>query len=137
MNIFFDVDYTILSMDGALRPHVVEVFQKLKEDGHDLYIWSGVGMRTEVVRRFKLGPYISNIYVKPLSDHISEMTRMGIDPFPDFCVDDHQEIIDALGGMRVRAFTFWREIEDHEMLKVYETIREFSQNNSKGTESTK
>ena len=36
MNIFFDVDYTILGLDDTLRPGTTETFQKLKDDSHDI-----------------------------------------------------------------------------------------------------
>ena len=42
MNIYFDVDYTLIAMDGSLRPGTTEVFESLLEDGHFIYIWSGV-----------------------------------------------------------------------------------------------
>ena len=51
MNIFFDVDYTILGLDDSLRPGTKETFRKLIDDGHSIYIWSGVGLRWEVVRK--------------------------------------------------------------------------------------
>ena len=43
MNIFFDVDYTILGLDNSLRPETKEVFQRLVDEGHLVYIWSGRG----------------------------------------------------------------------------------------------
>ncbi len=42
MNIFFDMDYTLLAVDGSLRPKVREVLQRLKDDGHQLYVWSAM-----------------------------------------------------------------------------------------------
>ena len=43
LNVFFDVDYTLIMADGRLRNHTEEVFVRLKEAGHGLYVWSGVG----------------------------------------------------------------------------------------------
>ena len=57
MNIFFDMDYTILSATGRLRPRVVETFNQLREDGHSLYIWSGIGVRVAEVRNLGLLPW--------------------------------------------------------------------------------
>ena len=37
MNIFFDVDETILGYDGSLRLLVSDVFQRLTEDGQRVY----------------------------------------------------------------------------------------------------
>ena len=45
MKIFFDVDYTILGLDDSLRPGTMETLQKIKDDGHEIYIWSGMGER--------------------------------------------------------------------------------------------
>ena len=64
MNIFFDVDYTILGLDDSLRPDTIETFQKLNDDGHKIYIWSGMGERWEVVRKHNLEPLIKGVYEK-------------------------------------------------------------------------
>ena len=43
MNIFFDVDQTLLHSEATewhLRPGVREVFESLKSMGHTLYIWT-------------------------------------------------------------------------------------------------
>ena len=69
MNIFFDVDYTILGLDNSLRPDTREVFQRLVDEGHLVYIWSGQGERWEVVRKFELESFVSGVYEKPLSDY--------------------------------------------------------------------
>ena len=52
LNIFFDVDYTILGLDNSLRPGTREVFQKMVDDGHHAHVWSGMGERWEVVATF-------------------------------------------------------------------------------------
>ena len=65
MKIFFDVDYTILGLDDSLRPGTTETFQKLIDDGHEIYIWSGMGERWEVIEKHGLGPYVSGVYEKP------------------------------------------------------------------------
>ena len=130
MNIFFDVDDTILCAGlGTLRPHVREVFQWLKDDGHNIYIWSGVGLRTAEVRRFGLEPFVSNIFVKPLADYRNEARRLGVQPYPDYCIDDHQGVIEAFGGFWVRDYPFPNE-NDTEMLRVYEAIQEFVRDNA-------
>ena len=51
MNIFFDVDYTILGLDNSLRPDTKETFQALLDEEHKIYIWSGMGERWEVFKR--------------------------------------------------------------------------------------
>ena len=59
MNIYFDCDYTILAMDGSLRPDTREVFDRLIDDGHQIFIWSGVGLRTSDMSRLDLDDMIS------------------------------------------------------------------------------
>ena len=54
LNVFFDVDGTLITWDNKMGPFVREVFQQIKDDGHDIYIWSGVGIRREVVDRHDL-----------------------------------------------------------------------------------
>ncbi len=43
MNVFFDVQGTLLTMEKAPRPRPREAFLTLKEGGHDLYVWSSSG----------------------------------------------------------------------------------------------
>ena len=74
VNIFFDVDNTIITWDVKLRPGVHEVFTRLREDGHTIYLWSGMGPRWEVVQRFDLHEHV---------------------------IDDHVEIIHAFTGSHV------------------------------------
>ena len=62
MKIFFDVDYTILRLDDSLRPGTMETLQKIKDDGHDIYIWSGLRERWEVLKKHNLETLISGLY---------------------------------------------------------------------------
>jgi hypothetical protein len=43
VNVFFDVQGTLLTMEEAPRPRAREAFLMLKEKGHDLYLWSSGG----------------------------------------------------------------------------------------------
>ena len=125
MNIYFDCDYTILAMDGSLRPGSMDVFQKLVCDGHHLYVWSGVGIRTSDMERLELTKYISGIFVKPLKDFIEGIQLQGIEPWPDFVVDDHREIVEAFGGIHIEPYYF-RSAEDGQMENLYQAILEYS-----------
>ena len=49
MKIFFDVDYTILGLDDSLRPGTMETLAQLKEEGNEIYIWSGMGERLSLI----------------------------------------------------------------------------------------
>lgn len=121
MNVFFDVDYTLIADDGSLRPHVHEVFGKIVEDGHNIYIWSGVGIRWEVVNRHDLGQYIQTCYLKPLSDYKETLTELGVDVLPEFVIDDHSGIVMALGGVVVKPY-YTRNPDDEEILRVYNEL---------------
>jgi predicted HAD superfamily phosphohydrolase YqeG len=133
MQLFFDMDYTLIAADGSLRPGATELFQKLKTDGHTLYIWSGMGVRREEVRRQNLEVYVDGVYRKPISEYVKEVHKMldrqEIPTMPDLVVDDHQEIVAALGGIVVHPF--WTE-DDTEMEEVYQIIRDYVANGYPG-----
>lgn len=125
MNIFFDVDDTLITWNVKLRPDVHDVFEQLRKDGHDVYLWSGYGPRWEVVRTFNLHDLILDCFWKPLYDHHRRLPELGVPFAPDFAVDDHAEIIEAFGGTVVfpagQPFT-----EDFEMRRVYDEITRFA-----------
>ncbi|MGE5596679.1 MAG: hypothetical protein ACM3S1_11680 [Hyphomicrobiales bacterium] len=125
MNIFFDVDDTLITWDVKLRPDVVEVFEQLRRDGHDLYLWSGYGPRWEVVRRFDLREHILDCFWKPLYDHHQRLVELGVPFIPDYVVDDHPDIVEAFGGTLVEPAgkLFF---EDREMRRAYDEITAFA-----------
>ncbi len=120
LNVFFDVDGTLISWDNKLRPYVHDVFRQIKDDGHEIYIWSGVGIRQEVVDRHDLQPFISGLYRKPLYD-FRERLHLFTPVTPDFIIDDYPEIVEELGGVMVRP-THWPATNDREMWRVYEVF---------------
>ena len=91
MNIFFDCDYTLITWDGRLRPGVTENLKKLKEDGHTIYVWSGVGIRWLEVRRHGLEEYVTDCFHKPLFDYERRLKEFGVNPRPDIIIDDYLE----------------------------------------------
>jgi hypothetical protein len=125
MNIFFDVDETILGYDGSLRPLVPEVFGRLVEAGHRIFVWSGVRtgdeIRTNVVEPYGLAAYVSDCFRKPLFDYQDQWRKTGIDVQPDFCVDDYPEIVAAFGGVLVFPYRYARE--DADMERVFAAIQ--------------
>jgi hypothetical protein len=122
MNIFFDVDFTLITWNYRLRPHVREVFEALREDGHAIYIWSGMGERWEVIEEFGLGELISGCFSKPLFDHIARLQELGVTVRPDFVIDDHEEPVSVFGGEVIEPPSVPLD-GDTEMLRIYETIR--------------
>ncbi len=118
MNIFFDMDYTIVGgVDGSLRPGTLEVFEELVGLGHDLYIWSGVGVRWGEVRRAGLEPFIKGVYCKPLSEFSEGLERFGIPVVPDFVIDDHLGIVRHFGGYRIKEY-ICSGTDDEEMYTI-------------------
>lgn len=126
MNVFFDVDDTLITFDVRLRPGVHEVFERLAGDGHQVYLWSGHGPRWEVVKRFELKNHILDCFWKPLFDHHARLEKLGVPFAPDFAVDDYQEIVDAFGGMLIRPPVHPLE-DDREMWRAYDEITAFQQ----------
>jgi hypothetical protein len=124
MNIFFDVDFTLVTWNYRLRPHVREVFQRLKEDGHTLYLWSGMGERWEVIENFGLHRWVTACFSKPLYDHVARLAELSVTVIPDFVVDDHEGPVLAFGGAIIQPPAMPLEA-DREMLRIYEAISDF------------
>jgi len=125
MHIFFDVDYTILGGDLSLRPGTREVFARLRDDGHLVYVWSGEGERWEVVRQHGLEELVSGVFAKPLHDYENRLVEFGIPVVPDFVIDDYPDIVRAFGGVRIPYYygrNYARGRVDDELDAVYEII---------------
>lgn len=121
MNIFFDLDYTIIAYDGSLRPRTRHTFERLAADGHDLYIWSGIGVRTAEVNALGLADLARGVFQKPVDRFEDSLTRYAIPVVPDVVVDDHKEVVIYFGGICVRPY-FWPDPNDKELEKVYQHI---------------
>ena len=88
LKIFFDVDYTMLAVDSSLRPGTREVFRRLVSDGHQVCVWSGVGIRTSELRKHDLMDLVSGVYRKPIQDYVAGLKKLGVPQWPDLVVDD-------------------------------------------------
>jgi hypothetical protein len=125
VNVFFDVDYTILGEDGSLRPHTVDVFTALHGLGHATYIWSGVGDRTSDVKRIRLDALVQGVHLKPLSDFEAGLRRLGIPVIPDFVVDDHPDVVEYFGGFCIKPYG-GRLRPDDELLVIPRLVSELA-----------
>jgi len=125
VNIFFDVDFTLITWDVKLRPGVHEVFERLRADGHTLYLWSGMGPRWEVVKRFGLHEHIVDCFWKPLYNHRERLMELGIPLMPDYVIDDHAEVVEAFVGTVIQPPSMPLDC-DKEMWRVYAEIQSFS-----------
>jgi FMN phosphatase YigB (HAD superfamily) len=125
MNIFFDVDETLLGYDGSLRPLVHQTFKILVEEGHRIYVWSGVRtaemVRAEVVQRHGLQSYVTDCFQKPRWDYLAQWQRSGVEVQPDFIVDDYPEIVQAFGGIQIKPYA-WAQ-PDADLERVYAAIK--------------
>jgi len=126
MKIFFDVDYTILGLDDSLRPGTKENFEKLISDGHEIYIWSGMGERWEVVEKHELRPMVSGVYEKPTHHFHERLEELKVPFLPEFVIDDYPEVVAAFGGVWVPPYFFKRNF-DEEMDRVYKIVCDFNQ----------
>ena len=121
VNIFFDCDYTIIAMNGGLRPGVRELFQRLTDDGHTLYVWSGMGIRWREVRRHNLEQFVTDCFHKPIFDYRKRMKTLSVTVEPDLVIDDYPDIVATLGGVRVKAYLYENQA-DLEMERIYPII---------------
>ncbi len=121
MKIFFDVDYTILGLDDSLRPGTLETLQKLKDEGNEIYIWSGMGERWDVVRKHNLEPLVNGVYEKPTHHFHERLAELNVPFEPEFVIDDYPEVVAAFGGVWVPPYFFKRAF-DQEMDRIYRIV---------------
>ena len=126
MNIYFDVDQTIIDSSNGLRPGVIELFSRLRGDGHTLYLWSGLGPRWEIVERYALGELVSGCFEKPLMQYERLLEPLGITVRPDYVVDDHPHLVHHFGGYTVKRY-LRADPADREMDHVYDVIHDAAQ----------
>jgi len=125
VNIFFDFDYTLVAKDGSLRPGVHGVLTRLKLESHSLFIWSGIGLRTDEAAEHGLTEFITGVFKKPIEDFERGLIDLGITVRPDAVVDDHVDIVRYFGGVLVRPY-FWPDQGDNEMDRVYRELQALS-----------
>ena len=121
MNVFFDIDYTIIGIDGSLRPGTAEVFEQLVDDGHHVYVWSGVGVRWPEVRAAGLEPFVRGVFQKPLFDFDAGLERYGVPVVPDFVIDDYPGIVHHFGGVCIKPYVT-RSSPDEELYAIRELL---------------
>ena len=101
LNVFFDVDYTLVMWDGSLRNHARHVFEQIREAGHTIYVWSGVGIRRWDMKRHDLDHMVEGYFVKPLWDYKLRLPDFNVTVMPDFVIDDHKGVVDDFGGYHI------------------------------------
>ncbi|MDA0271467.1 MAG: HAD hydrolase family protein [Chloroflexi bacterium] len=123
LNVFFDVDNTLIMWNGKLRNHTRDVFQSLKDAGHTIYVWSGVGIRRWDMKRHDLDGFVTDYFVKPLDDHHARLVTLGVPMTPDFVIDDHKTVVDAFGGYHIPDMA---APDDDHLLRVLDAINEMA-----------
>lgn len=123
LNVFFDVDHTLIMWNGSLRNHTEHVFHSLKEAGHTIYIWSGVGIRRWEMRKHWLDVYVTDYFIKPIEDHHRKLAILGVPLVPDYVIDDHKTVVDAFGGYHIPDIA---KADDEELLHVLADITRFA-----------
>ena len=81
-------------------------------------------MRTDDIERLGLSKFVSDIFVKPITEYEVGLKRFSVSPRPDFVIDDHREIVDAFGGVHIEPYYF-RSAEDGNMAELYKAIKDF------------
>jgi hypothetical protein len=104
MRVFFDVDLTILGQDGTLRPGTRDLFVLLIERGHQVFVWSGFGDRSDDLLRHDICDLVSGFYSKPLTGMAKGYEAWGLPFPPDFVVDDHPGPPSFMGGRNVSPY---------------------------------
>lgn len=117
MNIFFDVDLTVVSSGCDFRPHTREVLAALKAGGHRIYFWSmgGDEYTQRMVERYHLGDMVDGCFSKTDEPVI----------VPDFCVDDERHYVDTYGGHQVGRY-LTGSARDRDMLLVLQRIQDMT-----------
>jgi|TARA_B100000959_G_C14920391_1_gene599240 hypothetical protein len=126
LNFFIDVDYTLISANGALRPHAQTLFNRLTDAGHAMYIWSGVGIRKYEMTRHKIDPMVTDYFEKPTADYRAAVERAALPIAPDLVVDDHEEIVHEFGGVVVRPY-FFADDSDKELVNVADALLDYAE----------
>jgi hypothetical protein len=119
MDLFFDMDNTLIGDRGQLRPLVSETLHQLHDDGHAIYVWSGVGIRWKEVQMHRLERIVRDCYHKPLDESAQHATPHA----PDLVIDDVSAIVEEFGGIVIRPY-YLDNPRDREMERVYRVIQE-------------
>lgn len=126
MNIFFDVDNTLIMWDGKLRNNAEDVFKKIIADGHTIYIWSGIGIRKKEIENVNLDKYVKDYFIKPLYDHRARLPKLGVNVDIDYVIDDHESVVQVFGGYHIPDIA---TEDDQELIKVLEDIQNIKKDN--------
>ncbi|CAA9482083.1 MAG: hypothetical protein AVDCRST_MAG02-4742 [uncultured Rubrobacteraceae bacterium] len=114
MNIFFDIQGTLLNEQGDPRPNAREVLLKLAGTDHGVYLWStaGEGYAAEAARFLGVEDAIKGCCLKR---HPPEGIAV------DYAVDDDEGVVEEYGGYLV--VPYGGDPSDGQLLGVLEAIQ--------------
>jgi hypothetical protein len=112
MNVFFDVLGTLLTEGEVPRPRAREAFLRLKEQGHDLYLWSsgGAGYAASAADLLGVADLVEGCFDKRQEPGVPV----------GFAVDDDASVVEAHGGYRIKPFD--GDPYDEELLRAAESV---------------
>jgi len=118
LNVFFDVDHTIVFVDqntNSLRPGAREAMQRLKAAGHQVYVWSagGADYVHRTVAFHGLADWVDGCFDKDPR----------VQPPPDFIIDDDWYLVQKYGGHVVSQYKGVNDA-DRELLDIIERLAE-------------
>ena len=112
MNVFFDVLDTLLTEEDLPRPHGREAFLRLREAGHEVYLWSSAG-----------GVYAAGAAeVLGVADLMEGCFGKRHEPEVevDFAVNNDAGVVEFYGGYYIGPFV--GDPGDEELLKAAEAV---------------
>ncbi len=119
MNIFFDVDHTLVFANqhaNNLRPGAHDAMRMLKAEGHMVYVWSAGGKDyvEKVVEIHGLIEWVDGCFDKDPR----------VQPKPDFIIDDDWYLVEKYGGHLVSQY---KEVDDAdaELMEAFERVLAF------------
>ncbi len=106
MNIFFDVDHTLLHNTkdySALRPGAHNSMRMLNEAGNQIHVWSAGGKEycQRIVEQHGLSNWVIDCHDK----------SPRVKPSPDIIIDDDQYLVEKYGGFSVSQY---KKIDEHD-----------------------
>ena len=132
MNIVFDMDNTLSDELGkCLRPGIVELLERLENDGHILSLWTSSTRERalSILYGLKLREHFKTLVYR--EDYDPENVGLGKDIREicgDFLIDDDPyqvEYAKSIGkkGYLVKAFRAGNRIDSHELEDLYLSIK--------------
>jgi hypothetical protein len=123
MNIFFDIDMTLINpLDRQLRPYAAWAIKELTKAGNTIFLWSHRGEEncTDVAQ--KVGVPQIRCFMKPPFDNLKRVAH--IPHTVDFCVDDDMNsVLKEWPGILVLPYSAsYTAKDDKELVRVVNNL---------------